>query len=172
MAQEVANTTRNGAGRITGSRGLTRLQARFVSHYLKNGGDEIAAAKTAGCANPETDGWHLARLATVVAAIKKKQDRRICGPLASLSLDVIDKILRATPTTKEEKALQARVALKVVERARLGADELDAAQADKALGAMSVPELEAFVAGYKEQEARTIDVTPVGPPCLQREGRR
>ena len=160
MSQEVANTTRNGAGRITGSRGLTALQARYVKNVIRNGGDEKAAAGVAGCANPAKDGWALARLPSIIAAIKKEQDKRICGPLASLALGVIDNILRTPPTDARGKALQANVALKVVERARLGADEQDVAQADKALGAMSVTELEAFVAGYKDQEARTIDVTP------------
>jgi phage terminase small subunit len=160
MGQEVANTTRNGAGRITGSRGLTTLQAKYVKNYIRNGGDETAAAQAAGCANPYKDGWALARLAPVIAAIKKQHDKRICGPLASLALGVIHNILSTPPADKDSKALQARVALKVVERARLGAAEEDLAQADKALGAMSVSELEAFVASYKDQEARTIDVTP------------
>jgi phage terminase small subunit len=160
MAQEVANTARNGAGRITGSRGLTKQQQAYVNNYVRNGGDGSAAARVAGYSDPPRDAWHLARLAPVIAAIKKQHDKRICGPLASLALGVIHNILSTPPADKDAKALQARVALKVVERARLGAAEEDLAQADKALGAMSVTELEAFVASYKDQEARTVDITP------------
>lgn len=160
MAQEVANTARNGAGRITGSRGLTKKQQAYANNYVRNGGDGSAAARAAGYSDPPRDAWHLARLAPVVAAIKKQHDERICGPLASLALGVIDQILRTTAMDKDSVAIRARVALKVVERARLGAAEEDLAQADKALGAMSVSELEAFVASYKEQEARTVDITP------------
>ena len=160
MAQELENTSRNGAGRITGSRGLTTQQAEFVKHFVKNGGDGKEAALAAGFNDPTRAAWRLARLAPVVAAIKKQHDARICGPLSSLALGVIDTILRTPALDKDSKALQARVALKVVERARLGAAEEDAAQADKALGAMSVTELEAFVASYKDQEERTIDLTP------------
>ena len=160
MGQEIANTTRNGAGRIIGSRGLTTQQRAYVRRYLKNGGDEVEAARHAKFLNPDQSAYALARSAPVIAAIKKNQDKRITGPLASMALDVIDQILRTPPTDARGRALQATVALKVVERARLGADEADKAQADKALGAMSVSELEAFVAGYKEQEARTLDITP------------
>jgi phage terminase small subunit len=160
MAQEIANTARNGAGRITGSRGLTTQQRKYVAAYLSNGGEGSPAARAAGYAEPSAAHYQLAKLPQVIAAIKEKHDRRICGPLASLALGVIDQILRTVPLDKDQKALQARVALKVVERARLGADEQDVAQADKALGAMSVSELEAFVASYKDQEARTVDITP------------
>lgn len=160
MAQEIANTARNDRGVITGSRGLTTQQLAYVKAYIRNGGNGPAAAETAGYANATKAAWQLGRQASIVAAIKAEHDKRICGPLSALSLGVIDKILREPALDKDSKALQARVALKVVDRARLGADEADKAQADKALGAMSVAELEAFVAEYKDKEASTIDVTP------------
>ena len=160
MAQDVGNLARNDAGQITGSRGLTTLQAKYVKNFIRNGGDESAAASVAGCANPTKDGWALARLPHIIAAIKKENDKRICGPLAALALGVIHNILVTPPADEKGKALQAKVALKVVERARLGADEVETDQANKALGAMSIAELERFVGEYKEKEARTIDVSP------------
>ena len=161
MGQEIKNTTRNGAGRITGSRGLTKQQRAYVSAYICNGGKGRQAAIVAGYVNPSDAYYQLARLAPVVAEIKRQYDARVCGPLASLALGVIGTILSTKPVDKDSRALQARVALKVVERARLGADEQDAEQANKALGAMSVEQLEAFVATYKDQEAKTIDITPL-----------
>jgi phage terminase small subunit len=167
MAQEIENIARNDRGAFAGSRGLTTQQKAYVRAFISNGGNRTEAARTAGYASPSGAAWELARLAPVEAAIKKEYDSRINGPLASLALGVIGTILSTPPADKDARALQARVALKVVERARLGAEEVDKAQADKALGAMSVAELETFVAQYKAQEAATIDVTPAaGAPRL------
>lgn len=161
MAQEVGNTARNAAGQTAGSKRLTEQQQAFVAAYVGNGGKQTVAAKTAGYAFPRVEGYHLLTLPRIVAAVKKHHDQALCGNLASLALDVVKEILNDPRKDKDFMQIKARVALKVIERAGIGADQDAVESAGKAFGSMSIAELEAFVGSYREREAKTLDITPV-----------
>lgn len=145
-------------------RGLTPLQARFVTEYVGNGGKHTTAARRAGYSEPRSAGRALIRTPHVLAAIQAEQAARLNGELATLALGALNSILRdplGDPRVKvgAAKVVLDRAGFHPAQRAKQPA-EGDA----KPLEEMSIAELDALIAKLSG-ELRAIEATPAGAPA-------
>lgn len=150
MGMPAKHTKRNSSGRIVGTVGLTEKQAAFVHALVANGGCKIDAARTAGYSSPKTGAYQSLQLPHVIAAIRAEQFRLMHGKLTNLSLGVIRGILEDTECSPRIRLDAAKT---VLDRAGLVApkQESDAdASKDKAIGDMTVEELEDFIRRGRE----------------------
>lgn len=163
------HATRNAAGQIVGTRGLTEQQARFVQNTV-NGLSQTDAARQAGYAEPGVAGYQLKRNPRIIAAIHAEQALVIGGDLANAALGVLRDILTGDHPAK----LKLDAAKTVLDRAGHIAPKAGDAPTgeDKPLAEMSVDELEAFIRRGRqavEQAAAPIienDPTPQPAPIL------
>ena len=138
-------TTRDGSGKITGSRGLTEKQQRFVENYLSNGGNATAAARSAGYVMEAQDGWRQRQLPNVQRAIFEGQKRKLQS-LSTAGLGFLEQLITGQiPDAKPRDRLDASKF--VINLAGHVAPKGGEPEADdsKPLEEMSIAELEDFV---------------------------
>jgi phage terminase small subunit len=145
---------------LTGSKGLTIPQRKFVRAFAKGMG-QTDAARVAGYANPEDDGHNLLALPNVMTAIQGLMDKHLAG-LCALAQRRLEEILKGPAITKDDKTVIVQASKAVSSRADQRAKQTRDSPADqaKALQSLDVPGLMALV---KEMEGRYIDVTPDAP---------
>lgn len=160
MPQDIENIGRNARGQLTGPKGLTAMQRKFVNTYLSSGGDLAKAGKSAGCNENDTYMYALLRNASVQAAIRKGQERELAR-LSIRSLAVIESILNDQGQDIATKTLKLRAASKVLTAYKLVSEPPKSADAPgKAIDQLTVGELEHFIRSYGEAKdgvAREIE---------------
>ena len=172
MPQDVENIGRNAKGQLTGPKGLTGMQHRFVRTFLSSGGDLAKAGKSAGCDENDTYMYQLFSNQNVQKAIRKGQERELAR-LSIRSLRVIESILNDKGEDAATKDRKLRAASKVLSAYKLVSEPPKAADAPgKAIDQLTVGELEHFIRSYGEAQAgvaRTIEgeaqtIIAINPP--------
>lgn len=161
MGQEIVK-----ASRVRDARGLTPMQAAFVSAYMLNGGNATAAARVAGYregdGRPDARAGELMRKPHVLAAIRDEQTRLLGGELATIALGALRQVLTDDAARPSDKVQAAKI---VLDRAGFHPAQLaDKPRDDKPLEEMSIPELEAMLEKLGA-ELRTIEATPASAPA-------
>ena len=151
---------------------LTEFASLFVGYYVKNGGQARAAFLQAG-GSPEgvqAGVRHLMGSKKIREAIRQRQLQRMTG-MASMAADTIKELMLADDGTVPP-AVRFQAARWCMETAGVGPQQAaqaakDDSPGDKPLEEMSIRELEAFITAggqavkaQRDQEARTINVTP------------
>jgi hypothetical protein len=126
---------------------LTDMQAEFVRHYVKNGGNGSAAAVAAGYAKDRAGktAYDLTKNEKVLNAIKLQQARHISGELSNVALGTLAKIMRDETAPAAARVQASRWVLEAAGHglpaaalaARLGMDG-----SDKPLSEFSLADLE------------------------------
>jgi phage terminase small subunit len=150
-----------GTGRFMGSHGLTDKQADFVSGYIANGGNATQAARSAGYANPESDGWRVMRNEAVQGAIRAEFERRVRTEGVAIGYGVL---VAVASDKAQSGAARTMAAKELVRLAGYGPRESITLLDDKPLGERTLAELDAFIAGgmarldaLQEAQGRTIE---------------
>lgn len=97
VAMKAGAVVQGAGGRFVGTPELTEQQAGFVASYLANGERQTEAARQAGYAHPEQEGWRLMRNPAVWQAILDGQ-RRQASRLRAVGIRTLER-LATDPTT-------------------------------------------------------------------------
>lgn len=122
-----------------------RMRADFVRAMVDNGGNQKAAARTAGYATPDKDGARLVRQPRILAELRRQREKKIQTKLASLALGTMRDLMVDEHVSPAVRFQSARWVLEAAghnskEIKQLGFDP------DKPLTEMSLTELQAFIA--------------------------
>ena len=151
---------------------LTEFADDFVSYYVRNGGQGRAAFLQAGGSVEGVRQGMKQFLGSpkIREAIRQRQVQRVTK-MAGLAAGTVENLMTATDGTVPA-AVRFQCAKWCLETAGVGpqqARQQDGNPEDKPLEEMSIKELEAFITAggqavkeQREQDARTIDVTPDG----------
>lgn len=166
MPQQKGAVIRNSAGRIVGSE-LTDRQKAFVSAYIRNGGNAVAAATDAGYASPRQTAWDTMQLPHIQRAIAEAIRPRLARTAHGVS-GLIEAYIAAWEEAvandpkaalalniKELRGLLATVTEKIL-------PPLAAEPTDKPAGHVSIEELEAKLAEAKRiasEAAKIVDAS-------------
>lgn len=144
---------------------LTEQQAAFVRAYVRNGGNVGEAGKLAGYS---TSGAHATfRSPAIIEAIRQEQARIVGCEVGSASIAVCLSIMRDPGARNADKVAAARLGMEAARLIRT--KEAPTGLGTKALGDMSLDELEAFIAGGNAALAaktapKVIEGAPVSAP--------
>lgn len=122
--------------------GVNERQAVFVREMAR-GLEANKAARLAGYASPDTEGYRLLTAPNVQRAIHLERQKVIAGPLAGKALAVLDAILSEAGPASKLKLDAAKFALTMAGHAKAPGE--GSGLPDKPLGAMSKAELDAYV---------------------------
>jgi phage terminase small subunit len=159
---------RNMAGerKVAANGTLTAKQAKFVSAYVRNGGNATQAAREAkyGVSDHDhhTRGWELLQKTHVKAEIYRLQDQKICGNLASVALGTLETIMKDNEAPAPARVRAATWVLESAGHGRKGTTE-EQGRDEESLSAMSIDKLQEHVAKIqadiaKVQQAEVIEI--------------
>lgn len=165
MAQKAGtNMARTVKGKFRGTSGLTEQQEAFVTSYLSNGNNATGAARSAGYAFPEVDGYRIIRNPRIVASIRNRRLSVVQTVGAGLALETLQEIMLDVESPPNARIKSAQIILDAagyIGNARESRD-LD----DRSLSEYSMDELQSIIADgleKRDDDARTVDVTPDNP---------
>jgi len=150
---------RRRTGQFAGAANLTERQNQFCRYYLANGGNATDAARVAGYATPEADGWKLKGNPRIVAAIQRHNLREVQTRLAGLALGTLRDVMLDpnAPAPARVKAATYLVDLSGLK------DSGNKTLGDKSLSEYTAEELEQIIKDGLEKrdaETKTINATP------------
>lgn len=156
-------------GQFKSGSGLTSQQREFVRRFVRNGGQARAAAIESGYSAERVRQSVAELMATpkIRTEIKRESERYVASNLQTKALGTMERLLDDESTPHN---VQFQAAKWVMETSGIGgsgnaqgAENPD----EKPLDEWSINELQAFIDGgqqaladRRDQEARTIDVTP------------
>jgi hypothetical protein len=122
------------------------------------GADPVSSAKALGYPDPRATAAALLRMPVVRKALVAASEARLVSTAVPLALAVVESILR---DEKASPAVRGKMAIAVLDRAREKEDKT--APGAKAIGDMTVAELEAHVRQLQDTKARALDMRDVTP---------
>lgn len=169
MAMQKGMTARNASNQIVGSKGLTDKQRAFVNAMMRNGGNQTAAAKAAGYADPASSGWHLCQIPAIQTALHQLRQRHISN-LATAGLDLLRQVIRGETEASMPVRVDASKFIINLAGHTVPKEDTNHKKDAKSLATMTVSEMEAIVrqgedrlARMKLVDAKVIDVPVIVP---------
>lgn len=138
----------------------TDRQARFVQLYSTSGINGVEAARLAGYASPETESRRLLTLPHIRQAIRGARETIIQGDLAKLALETLGQLMANESTPAAVRHSAARTSLEMSGHLTGKAPE---ALESKALGEMTIDELQRFIEAGEGKLAEIMDKAKIVP---------
>jgi len=161
MGQQVANTARNRAGQIVGSRGLTDRQRAWAQAYVLNGCQGNRASEAAGYAEPKSSAFFNRNNPAVMAEVRRLQIATVRSEGAVVGYRVLKGIAQDEDAPAGARVMAAKALMAAAE---IGSTSEGAAfDVDKPMAQWSVSELSAFIeAAEGAQRAAQGQLEPEG----------
>ena len=149
-------TNKEGSLTTPRSHHLTPIQRAFVIAFVTKGLKCTEAARAAGCANPEHDGYELFRHKAVFTAISYEIEKMVieaCIPgIACLKKIIAEKATSATHKSVQVQAVKVLIAERDGARQNLAKREQSGGEG---LASLSTDEIQDYIALKRAEQAET-----------------